>query len=95
MKTFITIKVGYTSGMYGCSGEYFNTIIIWGSKVKNITFEGMYGADYRIAEALKARGFTETHLRSDYGKMAKKDMLRIFVSESEAINTIKKMKKAS
>lgn len=28
MKTFITLKVGYTAGIYGCSNEYFNTIII-------------------------------------------------------------------
>lgn len=93
MKVFTTLKVGYTSGMYGCSGEYYNTIIIWGSKVTNITWHGMYGADYRIGEALRKRGFTEYHTRTDYGKMTKKDMLPCFISEYEAIDKIKKLRK--
>lgn len=92
MKVFTTLKVGYTSGVYGCSGEYYNTIIIWGSKVTNITWQGMYGADYRIAEALRKRGFTEYHSRNDYGKMTQRDMLKIFIGEHEAIKQIEKLR---
>lgn len=59
MKAFTTIKIGYTAGVYGCSGEYFTTIVIDGEEHHSFTFSGMYGAEERIARTLKDLGFTE------------------------------------
>lgn len=92
MKQFITLKVGYTVGIYGCSGEYFNTIIIDKDKISQITYRGMYGADERINRALNEKGYKQVYLNTDYGKMTKKDISPIFVSENEALETINNLK---
>ena len=85
---FITLKVGYTSGIYGCSGEQFNTIIINGDKVENILFNGMYGAESRINNALKTKGYEEKYINTNYGKMTRKDA-EWFIPEQEALELIK------
>lgn len=87
MKTFITLKVGYTCGIYGCSNEYFNTIIIEGEKIDSVQYYGMYGTEERINAQLKDKGYTQTWIPSDFGKMTRKDA-RGFVSENQAIDKI-------
>jgi len=47
MKKFINLKVGYTSGIYGCSGEYFTLIVINGEDIQGFNYEGMYGVEGR------------------------------------------------
>ena len=88
MKTFTTLKVGYTVGIYGCSNEYFNTIIINGAKVFNILHKGMYGSDDRINRLLKDKGFNEVYLCNDFGKMTAKEVNKMFKTEYEAIEMI-------
>ena len=88
MKTFITLKVGYTVGIYGCSNEYFNTIIIDGEKIDSIQYYGMYGAEERMNATLKDEGYTQTWIPSDFGKMTRKDA-RGFISETQAIEQAK------
>lgn len=89
MKTYITLKVGYTRGIYGCSNEYFNTIIINGDKITSVAHYGLYGSEERVHAELKAKGFTETYIPSDYGKMTKKEVWKGFISETEAVKTIR------
>jgi len=89
MKKYITIKVGYTVGQVGCTGEYFNTIIINGDDVTNVAHYGMYGSDYRVNKTLEDKGYKSQYISSDYGRMTKKDILDIFISEYEAIEYIK------
>lgn len=74
MKTFTTIKIGYTAGIYGCSGEYFNTIIIDGDNIDNFYYSGMYGAEERVAQELKALGFKEVYTPSFYGQLKRNDI---------------------
>lgn len=81
MKHFTINKVGYTSGIYGCSGEYFNCLIVTGDNMQGFTFNGMYGAEQRIAGKLKELGYTEKHTNMNtYGKLTRKDIMR---TESE------------
>lgn len=88
MKAFITLKTGYTTGIYGCSGEYFNTIIINDEVITSVAHSGMYGSEERVNQALKDKGFKETYIPNDFGKMTKKDLWKGFVSEQEAIKFI-------
>ena len=79
MKKYTTIKVGYTAGVYGCSGEYFTTIIIDGDKHTSICHYGMYGSEERVNQALNDLGYSQFYTPSDYGKMAKKDLSLIHI----------------
>lgn len=93
MKTFITLKVGYTRGIYGCSNEYFNTIIIntrAKEQIKHIAHYGMYGSEERINKALEAKGYKNTYIPNDFGKMTQKEVWKGFVSEYTALEEIKK-----
>lgn len=74
MKHFIIIKTGYSSGVYGCSAEYFTLVIYdpehdW--KMIPINFQGMYGAEYRVAEYLNKAGLIGhgQAFSSNYGKV--------------------------
>lgn len=87
MKTFITLKVGYTCGIYGCSNEFFNTIYVEGETIHSVQYYGMYGAEERINATLKEKGFTQFYVPSDFGKMTRKDA-KGFVSEAQAIKQI-------
>ncbi len=97
-KTFSIIKVGYTAGIYGCSGEYFVASITGAPRRKSspdtyldqFFFQGMYGAESRIAEAFKAKGYTEKYAQSVYGQLKKKDIPKNrFLKEHEAIDFIR------
>lgn len=90
MKKFTTIKMGYTAGIYGNSGEYFTTIILNDNDEYSIAWQGQYGPEYRMAEVLKAAGYKEFHTRSgDYGKLSKRDADRRFTDEHKAIQAVK------
>jgi len=89
MKKFSTIKVGYTAGIYGCSGEYFVTIITRGDEMYHVYHYGMYGSEERVNAVLKNAGYSEYYVSSWYGKMTKKDVSKRFVGEYQAIEEVK------
>jgi len=96
MKNYTIIKIGYSAGVYGCSNEYFTTIIT-NSSGKNkgmlsISFYGMYGAEERISAELRKRGYNQHYTQSFFGKMTKRDLTNNCVSEYEAINWIVRTK---
>jgi len=94
MKKFTTIKVGYTAGIYGCSGEYFTTIILNNDDVKFINHNGLYGSEHRINSILKDAGYKEFYTPSTYGKLTRKDIPKtMFSSEHVAIEELKTMLK--
>lgn len=91
MKKFTTLKVGYTSGIYGCSGEYFTTIVITNDDVRVFNYYGMYGAEERVNRLLKDAGYDYFHTPSDFGKMTMKDVRsrgKFWQSEYAAIETV-------
>jgi len=89
MKKFSTIKVGYTAGVYGCSGEYFLTIIMRDTEMFHVYHYGMYGSEERVNAVLKNAGYEEYYISSWYGKMTKKDVGKRFLSEYTAIEEVK------
>jgi len=90
MKQFSIIKIGYTAGIYGCSGEYFTCITVNGKGTNSFIFEGLYGAESRVAEILKERGYTEKWVNSLYGKLTRKDIpKKAVISEYEAVDLAK------
>ena len=89
MKQFTTIKIGYSVGVYGCSGEYFTTIYMNGGKHGSFSFEGMYGADSRINREMEAKGYKQFYTPSFYGKMTKADRTKYIQPEYSAIEYIK------
>ncbi len=90
MKTFTIFKVGYSSGVYGCSGEYFQLVYSNSNGLFGIPFVGMYGVEERIASAIKSKGYKDLYIRhATFGKIIGKDK-NFFFSEAEAIDKIKK-----
>jgi len=96
-KTFTIYKVGYTAGIYGCSGEYFN-VIITGVKNPNeyytdgFFFQGMYGVQERVSSVLKDAGYKEIYTQSVYGQLRRKDIPKgRFLSEYPAIAKVKEI----
>jgi len=84
-KQFTILKVGYTAGIYGCSGEYFTLLL----PDKQINFSGMYGADDRICRMLEDAGYVEKYASSNFGRMTLKETRGRFLSETQAIEKIK------
>lgn len=89
MKTFTIIKTGYTAGIYGCSNEYFVCIYSKGREMHNFLFHGMYGAEERVARAMKDKGFVDCYTPSWFGKMTRKDVCPGSLSETQAIDLVK------
>ncbi len=90
MITFTIIKVGYTAGIYGCSGEYFHCLIDNEKDVTSLFFQGMYGAEERIREELKAKGYEYIYSQSVLGQLKRNDIPKNrFLSEYQAIENIK------
>ena len=86
MKQFTTLKVGYTAGIYGCSGKYFTTIVINGKKHTSLSYRGMYGSEERVARALTDKGYTEFYTPTSYGRMIAKEVNKnLFTSEQDVI----------
>ena len=96
-KTFTIYKVGYTAGVYGCSGEYFNCIINGVPKPNDyhtdgFFFEGMFGVQSRVASVLKDAGYKEMYTQSVYGQLKRKDIPKgRFLSEYQAIEKAKEI----
>jgi len=89
MKQFTTIKIGYSVGVYGCTGEYFTTIYRNGGKTGSFSFGGMYGAKERINREMEKKGYKIYYVPSFYGKMTRKDRTKYIMSEYSAIKYIK------
>ena len=94
MKYFTIQKVGYTSGVYGCTGEYFSLVITDATKdnkyITQYFFSGMYGPEERIASILKQAGFDDKHIHSIYGKLTRKDIpQKMMFSEYELARILK------
>ena len=88
---FTTIKVGYTAGIYGCSGEYFTTIAIHNDDVHAFNHYGMYGSEQRVSNVLIEAGYKELYTPSDFGKMTQRDVNsrgKFWKSEYQAIDLI-------
>lgn len=90
-KQFITLKVGYSRGIYGCSDEYFTTIIINGDDIKSISYSGLYGSEERINAILKDSGYKQKHVPSDYGLIKTREAWKGFEREEDAIKNLKEL----
>lgn len=74
MKMATIIKTGYTSGVYGCSGEYFTLIAINGKNHSSIKFNGMYGAEERVRTELEKYGYNFFYTNGEYGKLNSREI---------------------
>ncbi len=91
MKLFTTIKIGYSAGVYGCSGEYFTTIYTNGSHAESFHFSGMYGAEERVNSTMRDKGYKECYTPSFFGRVTRSDIpSKAFMSEQTAIKYIKR-----
>ena len=92
MKQFTTIKVGYTAGVYGCSNEFFTTIIVDERGITSFSFKGMYGPEDRVAMALKAKGYDHKYTPSDFGQMKAREVNKnLFKYENQVLEEIAKL----
>ena len=93
MKTFTTIKVGYSKGVYGCSGEYLTTILCDSKGMFSFSHYGMYGSDERVNAVLQDAGYTKVYTPSTFGRMSSRSKDEGgwigFQSETQAIETAK------
>lgn len=87
-KIYAIIKVGYCSGTYGLNAEIFTAVIFNGKELSGTIFWGLYGAEYRVAKLLQAKGYTKTYLPEFYGKLRNRELKHIY-SEDEAVKYIK------
>lgn len=72
MKKFFTIsKVGYSSGVYGCSGEYFLCVFVDDDGMNSFHFSGMYGEESRMKAFFKERGYQFVYSGNMFGKMTR------------------------
>ena len=75
MKYFSITKIGYTSGVYGCTGEYFLVAVYNGDKEpQHCILEGLYGEDQRAAGVLQDAGYKQVYTSVPYGKLTRKDL---------------------
>lgn len=87
MKHFTITKVGYSTGIYGCSGEYFVCVYVTPKKQGAFHFKGMYGAEERIEKVMLDKGFRFFYVPSRFGKLTGTDK-NGFMPEYEAIDYI-------
>lgn len=88
MKNFTNIKIGYTSGVYGCTGEYFLVIYTSEKGLKSVCYKGMYGVEERVCKVLKDAGYQENYTASTYGKLVRNDLWKGILSENLAIKEL-------
>lgn len=88
-KWYTIIKIGYSVGVYGCSGEYFTVVWYDGETPNSQSFYGMYGAEERIGHIFKDAGYSEKYTQSFYGRMTRKDLTKNCVSEYQVIEMLK------
>ena len=92
-KQYTCVKVGYTAGIYGCSGEYFTLIYVNSKGMHSISFHGMYGSEDRVQNILKDKGYKPYWTPSDYGRMKYRDINKnMFVSEQQATEELRKVR---
>ena len=93
MKAYTNIKVGYSAGVYGCTGEYFSLLIIHSNgEYDTVHYHGLYGSEYRVVEPLKAKGYKPLYLQSNYGRLTGEDK-KPFIHETTALNKVKEFMK--
>ena len=90
MKFFAITKIGYTSGIYGCSGEQF--LAIWTSKegLKSYAFEGLYGAGERVSRLFLDKKYKTNYIGNRYGQMTRQEA-KYFKSEYIALKELKEL----
>lgn len=87
MKVFTIIKTGYTSGITGCTGEYFTLIAINGKSHSTIKFNGLYGAEDRLRKEFEKYGYYFFYTNGEYGKLNSREIHRpTNYSEYQLIN---------
>lgn len=74
MKCFGIIKTGYTSGIYGNSGEYFTCVFVNSKGMKSFCFNGQYGVEERVSRMMQDRGYKDFYISGDYGQLKRKDI---------------------
>jgi hypothetical protein len=75
MRLFTTIKTGYTTGASGCTGEYYTTTLINSHGVTaSLKWNGLFGAEYRVAEYLRSKGYKEFYVSAEYGKLNSREI---------------------
>lgn len=88
-KSFTIVKVGYSVGVYGCSGEYFLATWTGEKGQESIHFQGMYGTEERVGQVLKDKGYKEIYTPSRFGQLKGRER-RGFMGEFAAIEEIEK-----
>jgi hypothetical protein len=92
MKLFTIIKTGYSSGIYGCSNEYFTAIVIKDDITSSYMFRGLYGEDERMKSLLVEQGFKPFYSYGAYGKIPSREYkASMFDSIKEIANKVKKI----
>ena len=92
MKNFSIIKIGYSSGVYGCSNEFFVCVYSTPSKFGLFHFSGMYGAEERVSRTLMDMGFKAYYTPNCFGKLIGEDKRhaeRWGLSEAQVIDFVK------
>lgn len=90
MKAFGIIKTGYTSGIYGNSGEYFTCVFVNSKGMKSFKFNGQYGVESRVSHAIQKLGYKDFYINGNYGKLVRKDIFHSY-SETQVIDNIKEL----
>ena len=91
MKNFTIIKIGYSSGVYGCSNEFFVCTYSTPTKFGSFHFNGMYGTEERISRTLTDKGFKAYYTPSRFGKLTGEDKRhaeRWGLSEEQAVKFV-------
>jgi len=97
IKEISIFKVGYTAGVYGCSGEYYKVIVTYENidldfkKEKDYLIQAMYTNGQSIRKLLKNSEFNEKYISVPYGKLTKKDLKSwTILNENDVIEDLKK-----
>jgi hypothetical protein len=97
IKEFSIFKVGYTAGVYGCSGEYYKVLVTYENfeldyKVElDYNIQAIYTNGQYIRQVLKDNGFSEKYISIPYTQLKKKDLQGWdILHESDVINELKK-----
>lgn len=91
LKLFTITKTGYSSGVYGCSAEYFTCIFTHREGLRSFRFYGMYGAEERIEQALKDLGFEYFYCPSEYGKVPRNEGTKYAHTEYTVLENLKEI----
>ncbi len=97
IKEFSIFKIGYTAGIYGCSGEFYKVLITYENidlGIKKDLFyiiDAIYTNGQYIRQVLKDNGYTEKYISIPYTQLKKKDLQGWdILHESDVINELKK-----